>query len=59
VLLPPTSARPHTADLLLCGHHYLQSRDALAAAGAAVIDETGTLVNPTAASANSCIPTPV
>jgi hypothetical protein len=46
VLLPPNSTRPHTVDLLLCGHHYLTSRDALAAVGAAVIDETGTIVDP-------------
>jgi hypothetical protein len=46
VLLPPTSARPHTTDLLMCSHHYLASREALAAAGAVVMDETGTIVDP-------------
>jgi hypothetical protein len=36
----------HTVDLLLCGHHYVMSRDALAATGGAVIDETGAIVDP-------------
>jgi hypothetical protein len=58
VLLPPTSARPHTADLLLCGHHYLRSRDALAAAGATVIDETGAIVDPAPASTEADISVP-
>ena len=58
VLLPPASARPHTVDLLLCGHQYLTSRDALAAAGAAVIDETGTLVDPASASIEAAIHAP-
>jgi hypothetical protein len=34
VVMPPTAARPHETDLLLCGHHYRASRDALAAAHA-------------------------
>ena len=46
VLIPPAPARPHPVDLLLCGHHYLASRAALAAAGASVIDETGEVVDP-------------
>ena len=46
VLIPPAPARPHPADLLLCGHHYLASRAALADAGAVVIDETGAIVEP-------------
>ena len=46
VLIPPTSARPHPADLLLCGHHYLASRAALAAASAVAIDETGSVLEP-------------
>jgi hypothetical protein len=41
VLIPPTAERPHPVDLLLCGHHYLRSRAALAAASAVAIDETG------------------
>ena len=36
VVMPPTQARPHDTDLLLCGHHYRASRSALAAAGAVV-----------------------
>ncbi len=39
VLIPPTSARPHSVDLLLCGHHYRTSRAALTAAGAVIIDD--------------------
>jgi hypothetical protein len=36
VVMPPVPARPHRTELLLCGHHYRVSRQALAAAGAAV-----------------------
>jgi hypothetical protein len=36
VIMPPTPARPHRTDLLLCGHHYRVSRQALTAAGATV-----------------------
>jgi hypothetical protein len=50
VLIPPASARPHSVDLLLCGHHYLVSRAALAAVGAVVIDETGTVLEAAPAS---------
>ena len=46
VLIPATSARPHSVDLLLCGHHYLASRAALAAANAVAIDETGAVLEP-------------
>jgi hypothetical protein len=46
VLIPPGSARPHSVDLLLCGHHYLASRAALAAANAVAIDETGSVLEP-------------
>jgi hypothetical protein len=46
VLLPPSSTRPHPVDLLLCGHHYLVSRAALAAANAIAIDETGSVLEP-------------
>ena len=34
--MPPTKARPHQTDLLLCGHHYRAARTALAAARAVV-----------------------
>ena len=36
VVMPPTPTRPHRTELLLCGHHYRVSRQALAAAGAIV-----------------------
>jgi hypothetical protein len=36
VIMPPTAARPHQTDLLLCGHHYRASRQALAAVHARV-----------------------
>jgi len=36
VVMPPTASRPHSVDLLLCGHHYRVSSQALAAAGATV-----------------------
>ena len=48
VLIPPAPARPHSVDLLLCGHHYRTSRAALTAAGAVIIDDRrsgGTSVN--------------
>jgi len=35
-VMPPTAARPHETELLLCGHHYRASRTALAATGAVV-----------------------
>jgi len=47
VLIPPTFARQHSVDLLLCGHHYRTSCAALAAAGAMIIDDRrsdGTIV---------------
>jgi len=40
-LLPPAPGRDHPTELLLCGHHYRASREALEAAGATVWDETG------------------
>jgi hypothetical protein len=41
VLIPPTADRPHQTDLLLCGHHYRTSKQALAAANATVLDLNG------------------
>jgi hypothetical protein len=41
VLMPPTADRLHQTDLLLCGHHYRMSRQALAAANATVLDLNG------------------
>ena len=43
-LIPASPGRPHQTDLLLCGHHYRASRQALAAAGATVVDLDGTPV---------------
>jgi hypothetical protein len=40
-VLPTTSGRAVLADLLLCGHHYRRSRDALLVAGATVLDING------------------
>ena len=42
VILPPTSARTHETDLLLCGHHYRLSRQALKATSAAICALPGT-----------------
>jgi len=47
VLIPPAPARPHSVDLLLCGHHYRTSCAALAAAAAVIMDDRrsgGTIV---------------
>ena len=41
VIMPPTPERHHSVDLLLCGHHYRVSRQALAAAHARVEDLPG------------------
>jgi len=46
--MPPTSARPHPVDLLLCGHHYRACKAVLTAAAATVYDETGALAEPAA-----------
>jgi hypothetical protein len=39
--MPATPERRHSVDLLLCGHHYRVSRQALAAAGARIEDLPG------------------
>jgi hypothetical protein len=36
VILPPSPSRPHSTELLLCGHHYRVSRAALAAVRAVI-----------------------
>ena len=36
VVMPPAPGRPHETELLLCGHHFRVSRDALSAAHARV-----------------------
>ncbi len=38
VVMPATATRPHSTELLLCGHHYRVSRAALAAASAKVTE---------------------
>lgn len=38
VIMPATAARPRRTELLLCGHHYRVSSQALTAAGAAVTE---------------------
>jgi hypothetical protein len=48
VVMPPTAARPHETELLLCGHHYRVSRAALAAAHAAVSELPGSADDPDA-----------
>ena len=42
VIMQPAQGRLGETDLLLCGHHYLVSRRALAAAGASVRELPGT-----------------
>jgi hypothetical protein len=39
--MPPAAGRPHSVDLLLCGHHYRVSCQALGAAGALVLSRPG------------------
>ncbi len=46
VVMPATAARPHPTELLLCGHHYRVSRQALAAAGATVSELRGPTGSP-------------
>ena len=41
VIMPATAARPHRTELLLCGHHYRVSRQALATANATVTELLG------------------
>ena len=42
ITMPPTAARPHETELLLCGHHYRVSRRALEVARAVVRELPGT-----------------
>ncbi len=49
VIMPPTATRPHRTELLLCGHHYRFSRQALAAASATVTELPGISGSPLAA----------
>ncbi len=41
VVMAPTASRPEPTELLLCGHHYRVSREALAAANATVTELPG------------------
>lgn len=41
VTMPANAARPRPTELLLCGHHYRVSRQALAAASATVAELSG------------------
>ena len=49
VIMPPTETRPHRTELLLCGHHYRASRQALAAVNATVTGLPGISGSPLAA----------
>jgi hypothetical protein len=49
VVMRPTGTRPHRTELLLCGHHYRVSRQALAAASATVTELPGISGSPLAA----------
>ncbi len=40
-IMPSAPQRAHPVDLLLCGHHYRVSRQALIAAGASIYDMPG------------------
>ena len=44
VVMSRSTPKPHSVDLLMCGHHYRQSRVALAALGALVFASDGHLV---------------
>jgi hypothetical protein len=44
VVMAASATRPKPVDLLLCGHHYRAGQAALRAAGAAVYDEQGALL---------------
>jgi len=46
VIMPATAARPHPTELLLCGHHYRVSREALAAANVTVTELRGPTGSP-------------
>jgi len=48
VIMPPAATRPHRTELLLCGHHYRASRQALATANATVTKLPGISGSPLA-----------
>ena len=45
-VIPPADGRRAPVELLLCGHHYRQSRQALAAIGATLLDLKGHALTP-------------
>jgi len=45
-IMPPAAGRPDPVELLLCWHHYRASRQALAAAGATILDINGIPLTP-------------
>ena len=45
VMIPPSADRPRPAELLLCGHHYRSSCEALIRAKASIYDRTGSLLS--------------
>jgi hypothetical protein len=46
IVMPSSPGRPHSTELLLCGHHYRLSRGALEEAGATALDSSGMPVLP-------------
>jgi len=52
VIMPATAARPHRTELLLCGHHYRVSQEALVAANATVTE----ILGPAASLPNALLP---
>ena len=49
VIMPAAGVRPHRTELLLCGHHYRVSLQALAAANATVTELLGPKGSPSTA----------
>jgi hypothetical protein len=60
VLMPPVRPGGEPVDLLLCGHHYRESKSALLTAGATAFDKDGELLMPTAwqVDGRSAVPQP-
>jgi len=42
--MPPSKGRPHVTELLMCGHHFRASQNALRMAGAIVYNEDGGMI---------------
>ena len=45
VVMPAAKDRPHPAEILMCGHHYRASSEALIQARASVYDRDGALIS--------------